>query len=95
MGVSRVPAPAATDETVQRQAQEPDEHVIWMDTTSGAVFMVVSPKYCGEISGLEHAWNRLRSHLQVNRLREEATSHQLLFIVDKLSAHSHEAVAPI
>jgi hypothetical protein len=65
----RVPAPAtATDKAVQRHAQEPDEHVIWMDTTSGAVFMIVSPKYCGEISGLEHAWDRLRSHLQVNRL---------------------------
>jgi hypothetical protein len=26
--------------------------------------MIVSPKYCGEISGLEQAWETLRSHLQ-------------------------------
>jgi hypothetical protein len=56
-----VSAPSAT---VQNQSQEPDEHVIWMDTIGGAVFMIVSPKYCGEISGLEHAWEKLRSHVQ-------------------------------
>jgi hypothetical protein len=45
-------APAVT---VQNQLQEPDEHVLWTDTIGGAVFMIVSPKYCGEISGLEQA----------------------------------------
>ena len=56
-----LPAASTTDQPVQRQTQELDEHVIWMDTTSGAVFMIVSPKYCGEVSGLEHVWDRCRA----------------------------------
>lgn len=62
-----VPAAATIDMAVPSQTQEPDEHVIWLDTTSRSAFMIVSPKYGGEISGWEHAWEALQLHLQGNR----------------------------
>lgn len=60
-------APAPADKPVQGPAEELDEHVLWMDPTTGAVFMTVAPVYCGEVSGVEHAWDMLRSQLQRNR----------------------------